>query len=163
MQSRSRKPQFSSRPEGSIANVTSAVGMEESFGLVLARRTSLFTRTLMWITGLVCIAFLLATLAQAWSNSNLMGKVQQEQQTLYRVQAEHDRLQRTVEHYKDPAVIESEARQQLGYVRPGEQPVVIINANNQSQKQAEVHQATIQQQGYWQDWWQILFGNVGHG
>ena len=116
----------------------------------------------MWITGLVCIAFLLATFAQAWSNSNLMEKVQQEQQTLHQVQVEHDRLQQAAEHYKDPAVIESEARQQLGYIRPGEQPVVIINASNQSQRQAEAHQATIQQQGYWQDWWQILFGNVGH-
>ncbi len=162
MQSRSRKPQFSSGPEGNTANVTSAVGMEESFGRVRARRTSLFTRTVMWITGLVCIAFLLATLAQAWSNSNLMEKVQQEQQTLHQVQIEHDRLQRAAEHYKDPAVIESEARQQLGYIRPGEQPVVIINANNHSQKQAEAHQATIQHQGYWQDWWEILFGNVGH-
>ncbi len=116
----------------------------------------------MWITGLVCIALLLATLAQAWSNSNLMEKVQQEQQSLHQAQVEHDRLQRTAGHYRGPAVIESEARQQLGYVRPGEQPVVIINAGNQSQKQTGAHQSTTSQQGYWQDWWQILFENVGH-
>jgi len=162
VQSRSRKSEFSPRPENNTANVTSAVGREESFGRIRARKTSLFTRTVMWITGLVCIAFLLATLAQAWSNSNLMEKVQQEQQILHQAQIEHDRLQRADEHYRDPAVVESEARQQLGYVRPGEQPVVIINAGNESQKQAQAHQATAQQQGYWQDWWQVLFGNVGH-
>ena len=92
----------------------------------------------MWITGLVCIAFLLATLAQAWSNSNLMGKVQQEQQTLHQAQIEHNRLQQAAEHYRDPAVIESEARQQLGYVRPGEQPVVIIKAASRKNKRKHI-------------------------
>jgi len=162
VQSRPRKPQGSSRPEGSTANVTSAVGREESFGSIRARRTSLFTKTVMWITGLVCTAFLLATLAQAWSNSTLMGKVQQEQQILNKTKTEHDHLKLAAEHYKDPAVIESEARQQLGYARPGEQAVVVINAKSQSQKQAGTHKNTVLQHGYWQDWWQILFGNSGH-
>ncbi|GAC1449687.1 MAG: hypothetical protein PVSMB5_37190 [Ktedonobacteraceae bacterium] len=116
----------------------------------------------MWITGLVCTAFLLATLAQAWSNSNLMVRVQQEQQTLHQIQAEHDRLEQAAAYYKDPAVIESEARQQLGYIRPGEQPVVIINGDSQVQRQTPAQQRTTQRQGYWQDWWQTLFGNGGH-
>ncbi|GAC1366205.1 MAG: hypothetical protein NVS2B12_09410 [Ktedonobacteraceae bacterium] len=162
MQSRPRKAQFSSQSESNTANVTSAVGREESFGRVRARRTSLFTRTIMWITGLVCTAFLLATLAQAWSNSNLMVRVQQEQQTLHQIQAEHDRLEQAAAYYKDPAVIESEARQQLGYIRPGEQPVVIINGDSQVQRQTPAQQRTTQRQGYWQDWWQTLFGNGGH-
>ncbi len=162
MQSRPRKPRVSSRPEGNTTNVTSAVGREESFGSVRARRTSLFTKTVIWITALVCTAFLLATLAQAWSNSTLMEKVQQEQHALKQVQIEHNHLQKAAEHYKDPAVIESEARQQLGYIRPGEQAVVIINADNQSQKQTEALKNPAQQHGYWQDWWQILFENTSH-
>jgi cell division protein FtsB len=116
----------------------------------------------MWITSLVCTAFLLATLAQAWSNSTLMEQVQKEQLTLNQVKAKHAQLQRAAEHYKDPAVIESEARQQLGYVRPGEQAVVVVNADSQSQKQAGAQKNTVQQRGHWQDWWQILFGNTSH-
>ena len=162
MQSRPRRPQFSSRPDGNTANVTSAVGMEETFGRVRARRTSLFTKTVMWITGLVCTAFLLATLAQAWSNSNLMAQVQNEQSILNQVRAEHSHLQQAAERYKDSAVIESEARQQFGYVRPGEQPVVVIGAANQVQAQSQAQKGTAQQQGYWQDWWQVFFGNANH-
>jgi cell division protein FtsB len=162
VQSSPKKPRLSSRPAGNAANVTSAVGMEETFGRVRARRTSLFTKTVMWITGLVCTAFLLGTLAQAWSNSNLMVQLQAEQQTLSQAQAEHNRLEQAADHYKDPAVIEDEARQQLGYVRPGEQPVIIIDAGNQAQTTPQLHKGVSQQQSYWQDWWQIFFSSGNH-
>ena len=69
------RPFFPSRPEGSSPYVTSAVGIEETQGRVRARRSSLFTRTVIWITGLICLAFLLGSLAQAWSNSALMQRV----------------------------------------------------------------------------------------
>jgi|GEM_PF-502682 len=159
VQNRSRNPQFPSRPEGSNANVTSAVGMEETVGRLRARRNSLFTQTVMWITGLICTAFLFGSLAQAWSNSQLMQQVQIEQQKLQQVSDQHNHLAQAVNHYKDKNVIESEARQQLGYIRPGEQPVVIIGGNDQGQQKPTIQKTDQPTQGFWLQWWNIFFGN----
>jgi cell division protein FtsB len=158
VQSRPRRPQFSSRPEGSNANVTSAIGMEETFGHLRTRRNSLFVRTVIWITGLICAAFLLGTFAQAWSNSQLTQKVQIAAQSLQKTQNEHQKLEKQIKHYKDPAIIESEARQQMGYTRQGEQSVVV--ANNSDQKTIQVKHDTnvVQPQNYWQNWWHMFFG-----
>src|SRR5436305_10188687 len=115
MQKQSRRPHFPSRPEGSSPHVTSAVGMEETTGRRRARRSSFFTQTVIWITGLICLAFLLSSLAQAWSNSQLMQRVQTEQQQLQRLQDHNAYLVRQASYYKSPFAVESEARQQLGY------------------------------------------------
>jgi len=157
VQSRPRRPN-SSRPEGSNVNVTSAVGMEETVGHQRAKRNSLFAQTVISISGLICSAFLLGTLAQACSNSMLVQQVQIAQQSLQQVRAKHEQLKKAVDYYKDPSVIESEARQQLGYVRPGEQAVVIVSTDDKGQPQASRQKSRPQQQGFWQDWWHIFFG-----
>ena len=159
MQRQPRRPQFPSRPGGSSPNVTSAVGMEETAGRLRARRGSLFTQTIIWITGLICLSFLLSSLAQAWSNSQLMQRVQLEQQQLQRVQDHHAYLAKLAAHYKDPFVIESEARQQLGYIRPGEHPVIITSSDSQGQPATTHPVKPPVQQGYWQEWWNAFFGN----
>ncbi len=158
MQNRSKKHQHPSQSEGSNANVTSAVGMEETAGRIRARRYSLFTQTILWFTGLVCVAFLLGSLVQAWSDSQLEQKVQLAQQQLEQEQARHDSLVQTAQHYKDPAVIESEARQQLGLARPGDHVVIIVNANDSKQASAQKNSHSVQKQGFWQDWWHTFFG-----
>src|SRR6266851_8495039 len=142
MQSPAKRAQSSSRPEGNSPGVTSAVGMQETVGRLRARRTSLFTQTIIWITGLICLAFLLGTLAQAWSNSQLMQDVQKAQQQLQQVQDQNAYLHRQASYYKDPFVIESEARQQLGYIRPGEHPVIIVSSTAQGQQTAVGHSNT---------------------
>lgn len=159
MQKQSRRPHFPSRPEGSSPHVTSAVGMEETTGRLRARRGSLFTQTVMWITGLICLAFLLSSLAQAWSNSQLMQRVQTEQQQLQHLQDHNAYLTRQASYYKDPFVIESEAREQLGYIRPGEHLVIITSATNSGQLVTHHSTTSSAQQGYWQEWWNIFFGN----
>jgi cell division protein FtsB len=158
-QGHTKKSHTSSRSEGNNANVTSAIGMEESAGRLRAKRSSLFTQTVLWVTALICIAFLLGSFTQAWSNNQLIQKVQLAQQQLERTQAEHNRLVQTAHHYKDPSVIENEARQQLGYIRPGEHLLVVVNSNDQSQQ--NVHkQATVEgKQSFWQEWWHTFFGN----
>ena len=148
-----------SRPEGSNANVTTAIGMGETVGRLRARRNSLFTQTVLWVTALICIAFLLGSFTQAWSNSQLMQKVQLAQQQLKQTQAEHNRLVQTANHYKDPSVIESEARQQLGYVRRGDHLVVIVSANDQSQQNGRRHAPPGGTQSFWQQWWHTFFGD----
>src|SRR5215469_13375086 len=104
MQNRPRRPQFSSRSEGSNANVTSAIGMEETVGHLRTRRNSLFARTVLLITGLVCAAFLLGSLAQAWSNNQLTQKVQAANQILEQERNENKNLMQQTQHYNDPAV-----------------------------------------------------------
>ena len=140
------------------ANVTTAVGMGETAGRLRARRSSLFTQTVIWITGLICMAFLLGTLAQAWSNSQSAQQVQAAQQQLQRLQSHHTELAKAVNHYQDPSVVENEARQQLGYTRPGEHPVVVVGTNDARQQTTKGQTTKSRQQGFWQDWWNAFFG-----
>ena len=158
MQNRSRRPQFASRPEGSNPNVTSAIGMEETFGRLRARRSSLFTRTIIWLTSLVCLAFLLATFAQAWSNSRLMTQVHDAQQQFQQVQEQNTQLTNQMNHYKDPSVVEREAREQLGYIRHGEHPVIIISSTNPVPVSTPRKIPAPTPQSFWQAWWNVFFG-----
>lgn len=146
-----------SRPEGKTPYVTSAVGIEETAGRVRARRISLFTQTVFWVTGLVCLAFLLGSLAQAWSNSQLTQTLQQEQQKAQQLQNTNAHLKQQAGYYQDPYVIESEARQRLGYARPGEHVVVPTGGGTQ-QQQSPPKTSTASSQGFWQLWWHFFFG-----
>ena len=139
--------------------VTRAVGLEETTGRLRARRSSLFTQTIILITGLVCFAFLLGSLAQAWSNSMLMRQVQDAQQQTQQLQAYHDNLAHQAQYYADPFVIESEARQDLGYIRAGEHLVVIVGANQQEQQNTAHTSQPQAMPSFWQQWWNVFFGN----
>lgn len=159
MQGPAKRAQSTSHPEGSSPYVTSAVGLQETAGRLRARRSSLFTQTIIWITGLICLAFLLGTLAQAWSNSQLMQNVQKAQQQLQQAQGQNAYLRRQASYYKDPFVIESEARQQLGYIRPGEHPIIIVSSTSSTQPTTARATTPPAPQSYWQEWWQVFFGN----
>ncbi len=159
MQNPAKPPQFPSRPGGTNPSVTSAIGLPETAGRLRARRSSLFTQTIIWLTGLICLAFLLASLAQAWSNSQLIQGVETAQQQLQHMRQQHDSLTKLVAYYKDPFVIENQARQQLGYVRPGEHAVVVIGTNSQEQSTSSHLVNAPTTQSYWQEWWNAFFGN----
>jgi cell division protein FtsB len=158
MQGKAAQKSFPSQPTGSSPNVTSAVGMGPTARQRRASRASLLTRTIIWITGLICLAFLLATLAQAWSNSQLTQRVTQAQEQLQQVQQHNASLQQQARHYKNSFVIESEARQQLGYIRPGEHPVVIVSSTAPAKHAQPTHAAPPAQPSIWQQWWQVFFG-----
>ncbi|GAC1568792.1 MAG: hypothetical protein NVS3B14_19380 [Ktedonobacteraceae bacterium] len=151
------RPSFAARPAGSGPYITSAVGLEETQGRARARRSSLFTRTVIWVTGLVCLAFLLGSVVQAWTNSQLMQELEATQQQTQQVQAHHDQLAQLANHYQDPAVIEKEAREQLGYVRPGEHPVVIVGSKQAQAQPASSLKEAAPPQNFWQLWWNIFF------
>ena len=157
MQENRSKSQVHSRPANSNPNITAAVGLAETAGRSRARHSSLFTQTVIWVTGLLCLALLLSSLGQAWSNSQLMQRVQDAQQQTQQLQAQHDSLSFLGNYYKDPFVIESEARQQLGYVRPGEHPLVIVSSTEQGQQLAAGQSGTPAPQGFWQEWWNVFF------
>ncbi len=160
MRNHPRRPQFPVRAESSnTANVTSAVGLEETVGHSRARRTSLFTQTVMWITGLVCAAFLVATLGQAWSNSQLEQQLQKATEQYNQVNKHNQELQQQVNYYKDPTVIDTEAREELNYVRPGEHAVVIVGQDSQTKPATPKSAAAPESQDYWQEWWRAFFGS----
>lgn len=159
MQDWRQRPPFPRRPASTGSHITSAVGLEETQGRLRARRSSLFTRTVIWITGLVCLAFLLGSLAQAWSNSQLMQRLQEAQQQTQKLQAYHNHLVQVKNYYQDPSVIEREAREKLGYIRPGEHPVVVIGANDQGSSRPGQAAHPSPPQSFWQAWWNIFFGD----
>ena len=78
--------------------VTSAVGLGEPAGRVRARRSSLFTQTVVWVTALICLAFLCGALSQAWSNNQLMQQLQREQQATQQLQNTHNSLVKQVSY-----------------------------------------------------------------
>jgi cell division protein FtsB len=159
VQQQRRRSSSSTNTKDSGTLVTRAVGLEETTGRLRARRSSLFTQTIILITGLVCFAFLLGSLAQAWSNSMLMRQVQDAQQQTQQLQAYHDHLAQQAQHYSDPFVIESEARQDLGYIRPGEHPIVIVGSDQQEQQSTTHTSNPPATQSFWQQWWNVFFGN----
>lgn len=153
------RPPGSSRSERSASYVTSAVGLEETAGRLRARRSSLFTQTIVWATALVCLAFLLGAMAQVWSNSQLMQNLQQAQQKTQQLQNEHNTLTQQASHYQDPYVIENEARQQMGYSRPGEHVVIIAGSSSQSQQPTNSRPVALAPPNFWQAWWNLFFAN----
>jgi cell division protein FtsB len=159
VQEQQRRSSSRARTNESGSLVTRAVGLEETTGRLRARRSSLFTQTIILVTGLVCFAFLLGSLAQAWSNSMLMQRVQEAQQQTQQLQSYHDHLVQQAQYYSDPFVIESEARQDLGYIRPGEHPIVIVGSNQQGQQSTGHTSNPPATQNFWQQWWNVFFGN----
>ena len=153
------RPSFPSRPGASTPYITSAVGIEETQGRARARRSSLFTRTIIWVTGLVCLAFLLGSLAQAWTNSQLMQQLHTTQAQTQQAQNYHDHLAQQANHYQDASVIEKEAREQLGYVRPGEHAVVIVGSKETPTQETAPAKKSAPPQNFWQAWWNIFFGS----
>jgi cell division protein FtsB len=158
LQESRRRPPYASRAGISRPSITSAIGMEDTVVRMRARRSSLFTQTVIWVTGVICLAFLLGSLAQAWTNSSLAQKVQQAQQQTQQLQAYHDHLVQVQKHYQDPFVIEKEAREQFGYVRAGEHPVVIVNDGSQQQQHSAHTSSPPAPQNFWQAWWNVVFG-----
>lgn len=159
MQNQPRRQPLASRSARNSANVTSAIGMGETAGRLRARRNSLLTQTIIGLTMLVCIALLLGSLAQAWSNSQLAQQVVSAQQQLQQLQSQHDSLAQQAAHYQDPAIIEREAREQLGYVRPGEHEIIIISPTEQPQPAKQARASNSSEQNFWQAWWNALFGD----
>jgi cell division protein FtsB len=156
-----RRRQLVPRAANASPYVTAAVGLGESsaLGLRRSRPGRLFTRTLVWVTALICLSLLLGSVAQAWSNSRLMQDLAAARADYQQTLARHQALQKLIAYYKDPFVIESEARQDLGYVRPGEHRVIIVSAPGSSPPSRPRPAAPSSGGGFWSAWWSFLFGS----
>jgi cell division protein FtsB len=154
-----RRRRLMPRQDGSGSSVTAAVGFGGGSGANRARRNVLFTRGLIWVTALISLSLLLGSIAQAWSNSRLLEQEAAARAQYEQTLARHDQLQKLVDYYKDPFVIESEARQSLGYVRPGEHRVVIVSPPPSQPPTRPRPAPPASSGGFWSQWWAILFGS----
>src|SRR5260221_3951373 len=127
----------------------------------LARMT-LCSRTLAVATTAICAALLFAILSQAWVNDRLQQQVRQAQVENARLRADILATTRRAAWAEAPATIEDEARA-IGYIRPGEQAVVIVSAAARPSGAASApgasHGTTAGAQGSQSPgWWARIFG-----
>ncbi len=124
-------------------------------------RTTLYTRTVLWVTVAVCAALVLFTASETWVNLRLRQQVSQVKLENQRLRLDATATDRKAAWAESPATIEDEARS-IGYARPGDQPVVI--ATRPSQPSAAPAPSTapgatrVIPGGHWLDWWRMFFG-----
>lgn len=124
-------------------------------------RATIFTRTVLWVTAAVCAALVSATLSEAWVNYRLQQQVRQVRSENAWLRQDATTTAGRVAWAESPQTIEDEARAR-GYVRPGDQPVVIAAGQPAQPAAAPASQApappALTPAGHWPDWWQFFFG-----
>jgi hypothetical protein len=123
-------------------------------------RTTLLTRTVLGTTAAICGALLVATLSEAWVTYRLEQQVSQAQAANAWLRHDASATARQVVWAQAPQTIEDEARAR-GYVRPGDQPVVIAAGQAAPAMPAPARPARANGgglTGQWPDWWQLFFG-----
>jgi cell division protein FtsB len=91
----------------------------------LTSEATLYARKpLLWIAALICLALLAATGAERWTLWNEEQAVAQTRMENARLQLDIDQTRQAVSQAQTPDAIERAARG-LGYIRPGDTPVII--------------------------------------
>lgn len=92
-------------------------------------RAPLATRTLFWAVMVICGALLVATLSEAWVRAGVERQVVAAQARNAALQRDVSALGQAIAVAQSPDTIEREARA-WGYLRPGDQPVLVVPAAN---------------------------------
>lgn len=82
---------------------------------------------MLWIAGLICLALLIAAGAEQWTLWREQQAVAQTRLDNMRIQLDIDQTRQALAQAQTPDAIEREARR-LGYIRPGETPIIIAQA-----------------------------------
>lgn len=131
---------------------------DELLALPTEARPPLLSRVIVWCTVLLCLLLLLATFGQAWNVYQLNQQVAAQQQAVNQLTAQNHQLQSSIRMLQDPATIEQEARR-LGYIYPGDQPVVVIVSGKPSPAPpAKPVPPDSSPWGFWSDWLKFFFG-----
>lgn len=121
-------------------------------------RPSLLARTIIWGTVALCGLLLLASIGEAWNVHRLNQQVAASQQADDQLQSQNQALQQSIQNLQQPGTIEQEARQ-LGYIFPGDQPVVIvIGPSPSAPPAAQAPSSSPGFWGFWPDWLKLFFG-----
>ena len=121
-------------------------------------KPSLLARVIVWGTMAICGLLVLATLGEGWTVHQLHQQVDTSQQATNQLQNQNRALATQIAQLQQPETIENEARQ-LGYIYPGDQPVVVVTTQpaptTTTQQPAPPGQNWW---GFWPDWLKVFFG-----
>jgi cell division protein FtsB len=122
-------------------------------------RPSLLARVIVWGTMAICALLILATLGEAWTVHQLHQQVNASQQAANQLQNQNRTLATQIAQLQQTETIENEARQ-LGYIYPGDQPVVVVTAQPAAptMQQQSGQPPTKDWWGFWPDWLKVFFG-----
>lgn len=122
-------------------------------------RPSLLARVIVWGTMAICALLILATLGEAWTVHQLHQQVNASQQAANQLQNQNRALATQIAQLQQTETIENEARQ-LGYIYPGDQPVVVVTAQRAvpTTQQQSGQPPTKDWWGFWPDWLKVFFG-----
>jgi cell division protein FtsL len=75
------------------------------------------------------------------------------------LQAQNVQLQQQIEQARTDAAIETIAREQLGLIRPGDHPLVLVSdGSTSSAPPATAQSAPVAPEPTWRQWWNYFFG-----
>lgn len=92
-------------------------------------RSVLAQRTLQWALLVICVALLIATVAEAWVRHGIEQQVAAAQAQNAALQRDIAATGRSITAAESPATIEREARA-WGYIRAGDHPAIVVTANS---------------------------------
>jgi cell division protein FtsB len=132
---------------------------EEALAPPEAPRPPLLSRVIVWCTVIICLLLLLATFGQAWNVYGLDQQVAAQQQAVKQLERQNQQLRSAIQLLQEPGTIEQEARR-LGYIYPGDQPVVVTIGGTPTPAPSPVQPAppSATPWGFWSDWLRLFFG-----
>jgi cell division protein FtsB len=118
----------------------------------------LLTRTIAWVTGALCGLLILACIGEAWTVHRLNQQIAASQQSVNQLQTQNEMLKKLIQTLQQPGTIEEEARK-LGFIFPGDQPVVIVIASSPpAPTTTPAPPSSSNFWGFWPDWLKFFFG-----
>jgi cell division protein FtsL len=101
---------------------------------------------------------LVATGQKALDNYRLNQDAAALRAELVNLRTENLRLQKDIEDARTDAAIEKIAREQLGLIRPGDHPMVLVAQGSDAQPQAAPQLSSPPPPPVWRQWWDYFFG-----
>ncbi len=148
-------------PTGGVKGRRTAARREERPGaasLPPEPRPSLLARTIVWGTAALCALLILATIGEAWTVQGFHQQIDANQQVVNQLQTQQQSLKQSIQQLQQAQTIEQEARK-LGYIFPGDQPVVIVpGASPPATTQPPAPASSPGWWGFWPDWLKLFFG-----
>jgi cell division protein FtsB len=105
--------------------------LEQQSIIEQGRRPGSGQRTLLWAILCVCLALLVAILGEAWTRAHAEAQVQAASARNAALRHDITATQHAITLAESPAEIERAARR-WGYIRRGDQPVLVVITNGDS-------------------------------
>ncbi len=101
---------------------------------------------------------LVATGQKAIDNYRLNREADALRTEILGLRSENIQLQQQIERARTDTAIETIAREQLGLIKPGDHPVVLVSQSGQPPTVAPTPAPAAPQSPAWRQWWDYLFG-----